>query len=56
MLLFGDSATPYQVARELGDTEGVLAHGIVTQADAVFVPSAEVGPLLLSNFAFKFTF
>ena len=39
----GDQATPYQIAQELSNTEGVLAHGVVTQADAVFVPCTAEG-------------
>lgn len=37
MLLFGKKATPWQIAEELEKSEGVLAHGIVTRADAVVV-------------------
>ena len=43
LLLFGEPATPYQIAAELNGTEGVLAHGIVTQADAVFLPGEGEG-------------
>eukprot|EP00740_Mantoniella_antarctica_P017636 CAMPEP_0181370520 /NCGR_PEP_ID=MMETSP1106-20121128/13472_1 /TAXON_ID=81844 /ORGANISM="Mantoniella antarctica, Strain SL-175" /LENGTH=333 /DNA_ID=CAMNT_0023487323 /DNA_START=59 /DNA_END=1060 /DNA_ORIENTATION=+ len=50
MLLFGEEATPYQIAEVLEGTEGVLAHGIVTQADVLFVAAAEEGgePLVIS--------
>ena len=34
---FGKKATPWQIAEELEKSEGVLAHGIVTRADAVVV-------------------
>ena len=37
MLLCGKRATPWQIAEELEGSEGVLAHGIVTRADAVVV-------------------
>ena len=43
LILFGQKATPYQIAQELSNTEGVLAHGVVTRADAVFVPCAAEG-------------
>ena len=39
-LLAGDVATPYQIAAEVEDIDGVLAHGIVTQADSVMWPDA----------------
>ena len=39
-LLAGDVATPYQIAAEVEDINGVLAHGIVTQADSVMWPDA----------------
>ena len=42
-LLFGEPATPYQIAAELNSTEGVLTHGIVTQADAVYLPGGSWG-------------
>lgn len=43
MLLFGAETTPYRIAEVIEGIEGVLAHGIVTQADALFVPSSEEG-------------
>ena len=39
-LLAGDVATPYQIAAEVEDIDGFLAHGIVTQADSVMWPDA----------------
>ena len=39
-LLAGDVATPYQIAAEVEDIDGVLAHGIMTQADSVLWPDA----------------
>ena len=47
--LFGNAATPYVIAENLMETEGVLGHGIVTQADAVIVPGADGEPQEVSK-------
>ena len=51
--LFGSAATPYQIAAEVETVDGVLAHGIVTQADSVMWPDASdasgVGEFVLAN-------
>ena len=51
--LFGSAATPYQIAREVETVDGVLAHGIVTQADSVMWPDASdasgVGEFVVAN-------
>ena len=52
-LLFGQTATPYQIAAEIETVDGVLAHGIVTQADCVMWPDAGdpsgVGEFVVEN-------
>ena len=51
--LFGSAATPYQIASEVETVDGVLAHGIVTQADSVMWPDASdasgVGEFVVAN-------
>ena len=51
--LFGSAATPYQIAAEVETVDGVLAHGIVTQADSVMWPDASdasgVGEFVVAN-------
>ena len=51
--LFGSATTPYQIAAEVETVDGVLAHGIVTQADSVMWPDASdasgVGEFVVAN-------